>query len=92
MISVIPDIVAAKDDPTEPREPTRYPSSLDFHTNFCAIIYITATSNANKSTTAKNAQTGDNSRIEFWLALFGISGCVGIGAVIVGKRMKHRMK
>lgn len=35
---------------------------------------------------------GDNSRIEFWLALFGISGCVGIGAVIVGKRMKHRMK
>lgn len=52
----------------------------------------TATSNANKSTTAKNAQTGDNSRIEFWLALFGISGCVGIGAVIVGKRMKHRMK
>ncbi len=52
----------------------------------------TATSNANKSTPAKNAQTGDNSRIEFWLALFGISGCVGIGAVIVGKRMKHRMK
>ena len=34
-------IVAAKDEPTEPLEPTRYPSSFDFHTSFCAIIYMT---------------------------------------------------
>ena len=32
---------AAKEDPTDPLDPTRYPSSLDFHTNFWAIIYIT---------------------------------------------------
>ena len=29
-----PDMVATKEDPTEPREPTRYPSSTDFQTNF----------------------------------------------------------
>ena len=40
--SVIPDMVATNDDPTDPREPTRYPSSFDFHTSFCAMIYITA--------------------------------------------------
>ena len=39
---MIPDMYATKDDPTEPREPTRYPSSLDFHTSFCAMMYITA--------------------------------------------------
>ena len=39
---MIPAIVATKEDPTEPLEPTRYPSSLDFHTNFCAMMYITA--------------------------------------------------
>ena len=38
---MIPAIVAANDEPTEPLEPTRYPSSFDFHTSFCAIIYIT---------------------------------------------------
>ena len=27
-------IVATKEDPTDPLEPTRYPSSLDFHTSF----------------------------------------------------------
>ena len=35
-------MVATKDEPTEPREPTRYPSSLDFHTSFWAMIYMTA--------------------------------------------------
>ena len=39
---MIPDIVAAKEEPTDPREPTRYPSSFDFHTSFWAMIYITA--------------------------------------------------
>ena len=34
-------MLATKDDPTDPLEPTKYPSSLDFQTNFCAIIYIT---------------------------------------------------
>ena len=38
---MIPAIVAANDEPTEPLDPTRYPSSFDFHTSFCAIIYIT---------------------------------------------------
>ena len=39
---MIPAIVAANEEPTEPLEPTRYPSSFDFQTSFCAIIYITA--------------------------------------------------
>ena len=30
----IPVILATNDEPTDPREPTIYPSSLDFHTNF----------------------------------------------------------
>ncbi len=32
---------AANDEPTDPLEPTIYPSSFDFHTSFCAIMYIT---------------------------------------------------
>ena len=40
--SVIPAIVATNEEPTEPRDPTRYPSSFDFHTSFCAMMYITA--------------------------------------------------
>ena len=39
---VIPDKKATKDEPTEPLEPTIYPSSFDFLTSFCAIIYITS--------------------------------------------------
>ena len=35
-------IVAAKEDPTEPLEPTRYPSCIDLVTSFWAMIYITA--------------------------------------------------
>ncbi len=35
-------MVATKELPTLPLEPTRYPSSTDFHTNFCAMMYITA--------------------------------------------------
>ena len=42
MTSVIPAMVATKELPTDPREPTRYPSSTDFHTSFCAMMYITA--------------------------------------------------
>ena len=30
---------ATNDEPTEPLEPTKYPSSFDFSTNLCAIIY-----------------------------------------------------
>ena len=33
--------MATNDEPTEPLEPTIYPSAFDFQTNFCAIIYIT---------------------------------------------------
>ena len=38
----MPAIVAAKDEPTDPLEPTKYPSSFDLQTNFWAIIYNTA--------------------------------------------------
>ena len=31
-------IVATKDEPTEPLDPTKKPSSLDFFTSFWAII------------------------------------------------------
>ena len=36
------DKYATNDEPTEPREPTRYPSCNDFLTSSCAILYITA--------------------------------------------------
>ena len=42
MTSDIPDIDATNDEPTEPREPTRYPCSSLYCTSFCAIIYSTA--------------------------------------------------
>ena len=35
-LSVMPDIKATIDEPTEPREPTRYPCSSEFCTSFCA--------------------------------------------------------
>ena len=38
----MPDVYAAKEDPTEPLEPTRYPSDMLFSTSFLAMIYITA--------------------------------------------------
>ena len=38
----MPAIVAANDEPTEPREPTRYPSSSDLFTSICALTYMTA--------------------------------------------------
>ena len=38
---MIPAIVATNEEPTDPRDPTRYPSAFDFHTNFCAMMYIT---------------------------------------------------
>ena len=34
-------MLATNDEPTDPLEPTIYPSSFDFHTSFCAIMYIT---------------------------------------------------
>ena len=35
-------MVATKDEPTDPLDPTKYPSEYDFATNFCAIRYNTA--------------------------------------------------
>ena len=35
-------IVATKEEPTDPLEPTRYPWSFESPTSFCAMIYITA--------------------------------------------------
>ena len=34
-------MLATNDEPTEPLEPTMYPSAFDFQTSFCAIMYIT---------------------------------------------------
>ena len=38
----MPAMLATKDDPTDPRDPTRYPSATDFHTSFWAMMYMTA--------------------------------------------------
>ena len=35
-------MVATKEEPTDPREPTRYPSCSDSYTSFWAIMYNTA--------------------------------------------------
>ena len=42
MTSEIPAICATKEEPTEPREPTRYPFSTELCTSFWAIMYSTA--------------------------------------------------